>query len=158
MVAALPDSGSESGKMTHRKRTKRTEKRNFYTTEIPINWTWIGSLRSKSFNNWFKNLPKWVDWFSKWFSIDFEAAGRPQDCFRSYQTWIPINWTWIEHELGRYAQNLSIIDSKIFQNELIDFQNDFLLILRPQADHKTVFVVIEHELSWIEHELNMNDS
>jgi hypothetical protein len=36
--------------------------------------------------------------------------------------------------MGRYAQNHSKIDSKSFKQTVVDFRNDFLLILRPQAD------------------------
>ena len=37
---------------------------------------------------------------------------------------------------GRFAQNLSKIVFKIFQNYLFkDFHYDFLMILRPEADH-----------------------
>ena len=35
---------------------------------------------------------------------------------------------------GRYAQNHSKIDSKSFKQTVVDFRNDFLLILRPRAD------------------------
>ena len=39
-----------------------------------------------------------------------------------------------ERDVGRYAQNHSQIDSKSFKQTVVDFRNDFLLILRPQAD------------------------
>ena len=39
------------------------------------------SLRSKSFKNWFKIIQTDGGGFSKWFSIDFEAAGRPRKIF-----------------------------------------------------------------------------
>ena len=39
-----------------------------------------------------------------------------------------------ERDVGRYAQNHSKIDSKSFKQTVVDFRNDFLLILRPQAD------------------------
>ena len=39
-----------------------------------------------------------------------------------------------ERNVGRYAQNHSKIDSKSFKQTVVDFRNDFLLILRQQAD------------------------